>query len=142
MAITASISFPGNATEALEYYRDILGGNVTVVRFSETPTKGDVPADWQSKVCWGTLECSHGTINLMDPPPGRGGTTGGNFSLALQIDDEAEGERIFRRLVEGGDSYVPWAPSFFARKFGMGEDRYGVRWIVTVPQRVPAQRMG
>ncbi len=134
MAIAASISFPGNAAEALEHYRSIFGGNVTLVRFSETPVTDDVPAEWQSKICWGTLESAHGTINAMDPPPGRGGTTGDRFSLTLQVDDEVEGERIFARLMDGGDAYVPWEPSFFARKFGMGEDKYGVRWIVSVPR--------
>lgn len=60
--------------------------------------------------------------------------------LTLEIDDESEAARIFTKLMENGETYTPWEASFFARKFGMGEDRYGVKWVVTVPlaQGAPA----
>lgn len=140
MAIVSCLAFPGNAADVLAYYHGILGGELSIVRFSETPSKDDVPVAYHDNVCWGALHSPYGSVNVMDPPPGRDANVGQNCLLAIEAHDETEGERIFTRLMENGDVFQAWGPSFFARKFGMGEDRFGIRWIVSIPlaQPVPA----
>jgi PhnB protein len=91
-----------------------------------------MPADWLDKILYGQLSSPFGEIDVMDAPPGRESPVGGNVAIAIDVDDDDQAARIFAKLAEDGSVQMPFEETFFARKFGMTTDKFGVRWMVTV----------
>ena len=135
--LRAALNFPGIAEEVLEYYKSIVGGDVQLFRFEGTPTEQYVPADYKKKILWGTLTCDFGELYVMDAPPGREGSAGTNFTLCLECEDETRAKTMFDGLASGGNLEMPWDAAFFAKKFGMATDKYGIPWMVNVPLDQP-----
>lgn len=67
-----------------------------------------------------------------EAPPGRESPAGGNVAIAVDLDDDEQGARIFAKLAEGGSVKMPFEQTFFARRFGMTNDKFGVRWMISV----------
>ena len=88
-----------------------------------------VPADWQDKVMHGSLTIGDQVLMGADVAPDRYEEPKG-FSLSLQMKDTAEAERIFRELAEGGRVLMPLEKTFWAARFGVLVDRFGVPWQV------------
>ena len=120
MPLRPNLMFAGNAETALTHYRAALGGDLEIIRFAGTPAAENVPAEWSAKVLYGAVHSPYGDVNVMDAPPGRGGSTGDNFAIA--------------ELAADGTILMPFEPTFFARKFGMTNDKFGVKWMVNVPR--------
>jgi PhnB protein len=133
-----SLGFAGNAEEALTFYKSALGGELELARFRGTPAEAMAPVEWLDKILYGSLRSPFGVISAMDAPPGRAGTPGDNFSINVQLDDEARAAQIFAALGSGGNVTMPFETTFFAKKFGMLKDRFGIGWMVNVPAAVPA----
>jgi PhnB protein len=129
--LNPSLFFKGNAQDALEFYRDALGGDISIVRFQGTPAAQDVPQDYLGKVLYGSLQSPLGTLAAMDAPPGRGGDPGSNFAIAVEAESEAQVESIFSKLSAGGNVMMPTAQTFFAKRFGMCTDKFGIRWMIS-----------
>jgi len=127
-----NLNFSGNAADVLTHYQAALGGELEIMRFAGSPAAESVPTDWSEKILYGRLRTSFGEIDVMDAPPGRESETGGNVAIAIDVEDEAHADRIFTNLAEGGDVGMPFEETFFARKFGMTTDKFGVRWMVSV----------
>jgi PhnB protein len=123
--------FKGNAEEALEHYRNALGGELNIVRFKDTPAASDVPAEWGNKVVYGILCGDHGQLALMDAPPGREGEAGDNFAIALETQSEPEVDAIYAKLTDGATIMMPLGQTFWAKKFGMLADKFGIRWMLS-----------
>ncbi len=79
-----------------------------------------------------------GSSALWTHRPGARATPGDNFSINVQLEDEAQAAKIFAALSDGGTVSMPFEPMFFAKKFGMLKDRFGIAWMVHVPVAVPA----
>jgi PhnB protein len=126
--------FAGNAETALTHYRAALGGDLEIIRFAGTPAAENVPAEWSAKVLYGAVHSPYGDVNVMDAPPGRGGSTGDNFAIAVDVEDEQHAADLFAKLAADGTILMPFEPTFFARKFGMTNDKFGVKWMVNVPR--------
>jgi PhnB protein len=133
-----SLAFAGNAEDVLTAYQNALGGNLELARFRGTPAEAMAPADWLDKILYGSLHSPFGILSAMDAPPGRQGTQGDNFSISVQLEDEAQAERIFMALAGGGNVMMPFEATFFATKFGMLKDRFGIQWMIHVPAVVHA----
>jgi len=123
----------GNAEGALTHYRAALGGEVEIIRFAGTPAQEHVPAEWSAKVLYGAVHSPYGDVNVMDAPPGREGTPGDNFAIAVDVDDEERAADMFAKLAADGTVLMEFEETFFARKFGMANDKFGVKWMVNVP---------
>jgi PhnB protein len=134
MQLNPSLHFSGNAEEVLEHYRNALGGKVEIARFEGSPAAGQVPPDWKGKVLYGTLQSPAGVIAAMDAPPGREGKPGDNFSLSVTVDDAKQAEDAFSKLSNGGNVSMPLEETFFAQKFGMCVDKFGIRWMINYPR--------
>ncbi len=134
MALRPNLMFAGNAETALMHYRSALGGDLEIVRFAGSPAEHDVPADWAAKVLYGTVHTPYGDVNVMDAPPGREGSAGDNFAIAVDVADERTAADVFAKLAVDGAILMPFEVTFFARKFGMTNDKFGVKWMVSVPQ--------
>jgi len=132
MQMRPNLNFAGNAADVLDHYQAALGGELEIVRFAGSPAAEFVPPDWHDKVLYGKLRTRFGEVDVMDAPPGRESQVGGNVAIAIDEDDDERATRIFAKLAEGGNVLMPFEETFFARKFGMTNDKYGVRWMVSV----------
>jgi len=133
MQLNPCLFFTGNAEEVLEHYRGALGGDVEIVRFEGTPVANSVQPEYRNKVLYGSLRSPLGIVNAMDAPPGREGTPGDNFSIAIQTDSEAQADAIFSKLSAGGTVMMPLEKTFWSAKFGMFADKFGIKWMVSAP---------
>ncbi len=133
MHIQPYLFFQGRCEEAAEFYRGALGAEVTMLkRFKDSPdpqTASSLPPGSENKVMHMSLRIGETTVLASDgqclEQPGFQG-----FSLAITVADEAEAARVFAALAEGGQVQVPLARTFFASRFGMVADRFGVLWMV------------
>ncbi|HET8728912.1 MAG TPA: VOC family protein [Alphaproteobacteria bacterium] len=132
MTIRPYLFFDGRCEEAIEFYRKAAGAEVTMLmRFKDNPAPepGMVPPGSEDKVMHAELRIGDATILVSDGMcAGKPDFQG--FSLALTAADDAEAERRFAALAEGGEVRMPMAKTFFASRFGMVADRFGVPWMV------------
>ncbi len=135
MLIQPYLYFDGRCEEALEFYRSKLGSKVEMLmRFKESPEPpqpGMVPPGSEDKVMHASFRIGDTTVMASD---GRclGKPNFQGFSLSLTAADEAEAERLFASLADGGQVQMPLTKTFFSPRFGMVADRFGVSWMVLV----------
>jgi PhnB protein len=128
-AVIPYLTFDGNCAEAFRFYHRCLGGTIQMQTHGESPIAGEVPADWHDRVLHARLDFGGGVLMGSDAPAGRGGPASG-FSVSLQYGDPAAAGRAFAALGEGGSVTMPLQQTFWARRFGMLKDRYGIGWMV------------
>ena len=130
MQMNPCLSFNGQCEAAFTFYEQCLGGRLgTIFRYEGTPLADQVPPDWQDKVMHGSVTV--GGLELLggDVAPDRYEHPSG-FSLMLQIKSTTEAERIFLELSENGRVTVPLDKTFWAARFGMVVDRFGIPWLI------------
>jgi PhnB protein len=132
MSMRPNLNFAGHAADVLAHYRAALGGELEIMRFADSPAAEFAPPEWGDKIMYGRLRTPFGEVDVMDAPPGRASEIGGNVAIAIDVDDEEHAARIFADLADGGTVLMPFEATFFARKFGMTADKFGVRWMVSV----------
>lgn len=130
MDIAPYLSFNGNCEAAFRFYERCLGAQVgELFRYGGSPMADSVPSGWSDKVMHGCVTI--GAMKIMgadvaaaayDPPKG--------FTLSIQIQDTREAERVFRELSDDGAVVMPLARTFWAARFGMLVDRFGVPWQI------------
>ena len=132
MQVQPYLFFEGRCEEALEFYRKALGAEVTMLmRFKDSPERTMCRPGDENKVMHAAIRVGESTVLVSDGRcEGRPGFQG--FSLSLIAADEAEAERLFTALAEGGQVQMPLAKTFFSPRFGMVADRFGVAWMVIV----------
>jgi PhnB protein len=125
------LSFPDTARQALEFYRGVFGGELTLSTFGEAGGAEGPDAD---KVMHGQLETPAGyTLMASDTPAGMETTVGTNISISLSGDD-GELRRYFAELSEGGTVTMPLEKQMWGDEFGMCLDRFGIAWMVNVSE--------
>lgn len=134
MAIQPYLFFNGNCEEAIEFYKKALGAEVTMLmRFKENPDPpppGEIPQGLDDKVMHASLRINGGELMASDGM-GTGKTNFSGFSISLVAKDEAEVDRFCNALAEGGQIEMPVGKTFWAQRFGMVRDRFGLGWMVT-----------
>lgn len=136
MQVQPYLFFDGRCEEAAEFYRGALGAEVKMLmRFKESPeppAPGMVPPGSEDKVMHMDIRIGDTTIFASD---GRcvGQPNFQGFALTLAAPNEAEAERLFASLADGGEVRMPLAKTFFSPRFGMVADRFGVSWMIMVP---------
>lgn len=129
MQINTYLTFPGCCEEAFTRYQDILGGRMTaMMRHAGTPMAEHVPPEWQDKILHACLALDGGQLMGSDAPPGRFQTQQG-FSVQVGGTSVDETERMFTALAEGGRVTMQLQQTFWAARFGMLVDRFGIPWI-------------
>lgn len=135
MKIEPYLFFDGRCEEAIEFYRKTLGAEVTMLmRFKDSPEP--MPADRmppgsENKVMHASLRIDDANIMASDGNcQGRPSFQG--FALSLGVANEADAERLFSALSDGGQVQAPLEKTFFSPRFGMVADRFGVSWMVIV----------
>jgi PhnB protein len=135
MLVQPYLFFDGRCDEALEFYRRTLRAEVTtLMRFKDSPEPhqpGMVPPGSENKVMHTSFRIGDTTVMASD---GRclGKPSFQGFSLSLTIPNDAEAERLFAALGDGGQVQMPMTKTFFSSRFGMVADRFGVSWMVIV----------
>jgi PhnB protein len=128
--------FGGRCEEALEFYRSALGAEVQMLtRYKESPEQQrPVPACFDDKVMHASFRIGGTTLmasdGMCDGKPNFDG-----FSLSITVPDEAEADRVFGALADGGLVTMPLEKTFWAPKFGVLADRFGVGWMVSVEHK-------
>ena len=135
MLVQPYLSFDGKCAEAIEFYRRALGAEVVMMmRFGESPEPpppGMVPPGTEDKVMHAALRIGE-TMLLASDGRCTGAPEFRGFSLSLTVADEAEADRLFAALAEGGQVQMALSKTFFSPRFGMVADRFGVSWMVYV----------
>ena len=137
MQVQPYLFFDGRCDEAIEFYRNALGAEVIMLmRYRDGPDPGMHASGNEDKVMHANLRIGEATVLVSD-----GHCTGQpsfqGFSLSLNVPDEAQAERLFTALADGGQVQMPLAETFFSPRFGMVTDRFGVLWMVYVVQSGP-----
>jgi PhnB protein len=135
MQIQPYLFFDGRCEEALEFYASKLGAEVTMLmRYKESPEPprpGMIPPGSENKVMHSSFRVGDTTVMASDGRcTGRPNFQG--FSLSLTVPNDAEAERRFGYLADGGQVQMPLAKTFFSSRFGMVADRFGVQWMILV----------
>jgi PhnB protein len=132
--------FDGRCEEALEFYGKALGAKVEfMMRFKESPEPpqpGMVPPGSENKVMHASFRIGDTQVMASDGSC-QGKPSFQGFSLTFNARDEAEAKQRFAALAEGGQVQMPLGKTFFSPSFGMVADRFGVPWMVIVPQPMP-----
>jgi PhnB protein len=134
MQVQPYLSFEGRCDEAIEFYKKAIGAKVDMLMcFKKAPDQSMVSPGSGDKVMHAALRAGDTQLLMSD-----GRCTGSpNFhgiALALSTQTEADAERIFSALSEGGQVNMPLTKTFFSSRFGMCADKFGVGWMVLAPQ--------
>ena len=130
MQMNPYLSFKGECEAAFKFYELCLGGQPgAIFRYAGTPMADQVAADWQDKVMHGSLTVGEQVLMGGDVSPDRYEEPRG-FSLSLQITSTTEAERIFHELGRDGRVVMPLEKTFWAARFGMLVDRFGIPWLI------------
>lgn len=122
------LNFNGNCREAFDFYAKALNGKITMrMTFGESPMAKEMPADMHDRVMHSQLESAQGILMGTDGPP-HAGT--GDGVVNVDVTTQAEADRVFKALADGGSVQLPIAETFWAHRFGMLTDRYGKAWMV------------
>ena len=135
MLVQPYLFLDGRCEEALDFYRKTLGANVEMMmRFKESPDQSHIPPNGGDKIMHASFRIGDSTVMASDGHC-LGKPTFQGFGLSLIARDEAEAERVFAALSEGGQVQQPLTKTFFSPRFGMVADRFGVTWMVIVEHR-------
>jgi PhnB protein len=123
------LTFDGNAREAMEYYRDVFGGELRLNTFGEYGMDGP----GSDKIMHAQLETPSGyTLMASDTAPGMQRTSGDSITVSLSGEDGDELRGYWEKLADGGQVTMPFEKQMWGDEFGMCTDRYGVPWMVDV----------
>jgi PhnB protein len=136
MQVQPYLNFDGRCEEAIEFYRSKLGAKVEMLmRFKESPDPAACPPGPGAgeKVLHSSFLIGDTQLMASDGY-NQGKPSFQGFSLTINARDEAEAQRLFASLGDGGQVQMPLAKTFFSPSFGMVADRFGVSWMVIVPR--------
>jgi PhnB protein len=135
MQIQPYLFFDGRCEEAIEFYKRAIGAEVQMLmRFKESPDApppGMIPPGSEDKVMHASLKIGDSVVMASDGECG-GKPSFQGFSLSLTVPNEAEADRLFAALADGGEVRMPLGKTFFSPRFGMLADRFGVGWMIMV----------
>ena len=130
MNISPYVSFDGRCEEAFTFYARSLDGTLgPLFRYAGSPMAADAPPEWQDKIMHGSVRI--GGLELMgaDITADRYEKAKG-FSLSSQVDDASNADRIFGELAREGTIVMPLEKTFWAERFGIVADRFGIQWLI------------
>jgi len=130
MQLNPYLFFNGQCEAAFRFYERSLGAKIiAMMPHAGTPAEGQVPPEWRDKIIHARLVLGDQVLMGSDAPPDHFEKPQG-FSVTLGIDDPADAERIFNALAENGTIRMPIQQTFWALRFGMLVDRFGIPWMI------------
>ena len=130
MQLNPYLLFNGQCEEAFQFYERTLGAKIDCVLLHEgTPAEAHTAPEWRKKVLHGRITLNGQTVMASDCQPECYAQPKG-FSLNLGYQDPGEAEGVFRALAEDGQVQMPIQETFWAVRFGMVVDRFGIPWMI------------
>ena len=130
MRINPYLEFGGDCEAAFRFYERSLGGEIeAMLPFAGSPAEDFAPKEWGEKIMHARLAIGDQVLMGSDTPPDRRQTPAG-FSVSLQMESAEAADRVFHALAEGGTVRMPIEETFWAIRFGMLTDRFGIPWMV------------
>jgi PhnB protein len=133
--VQAYLFFNGRCDEALEFYQKALDAKIEfVTRFKESPEPikpGMIPSGFENKIMHATFRIGETALMASDGRCAEKANFEG-FALTVGVQTEAEADRVFNALADGGKVQMPLTKTFYSPRFGMVADRFGMLWMVIV----------
>ncbi|MBE9079075.1 VOC family protein [Romeria aff. gracilis LEGE 07310] len=138
MQLNPYLSFNGQCEAAFKFYEQCLGSKINAMMTwgelpDDDPMAGQVSPEWRDKVMHISLPVGNEELMGSDSPPEYYDEPKG-FSVSISIDNPAEAERIFKSLAENGTIKMPIGETFWAARFGMLVDQFGIPWMINCDQ--------
>jgi PhnB protein len=135
MRMRTHVNFSGRCAEAFRFYEQHLGGVVSMMMtHNEAPDQTQIKPEWKDAVLHAPISIGGTELMAADIPqaePMR------SAYLSLSVESDAEAERIFSALANGGEVFMPMQETFFATRFGQLRDRFGVNWMILHERPMP-----
>jgi PhnB protein len=130
MQLNPYLTFNGQCEAAFKFYERCLAGKIeAMIPHAGTPAEAHTPPEWRNKILHARLIVDGQVLMGSDAPPDRYQAPKG-ISVSLQVTDPAEAERIFQALAENGTVQMAIQETFWAARFGMVADRFGIPWMI------------
>jgi len=130
MQVNPYLFFNGNCEEAFKFYEKALGGKIEgMMTHGASPMAQHVPPNWQNKIIHARFVVGGQVLMGSDAPPDHYNQPKG-FSVSLSVKQTADAERIFQALAEKGKVEMPIQETFWAVRFGLLVDRFGIPWMI------------
>jgi PhnB protein len=138
MKLNTYVNFPGTCKEALQFYEKHLGGKiVTMSTYDEMPEPKNVPPGLEiGSVLHARIAIGDTLLMASDGPPERVQPMRSAY-LSLTVDSNEEAERIYAALTGGGEVFMKMGETFFARRFAMFRDKFGINWMLIHEKPMP-----
>jgi PhnB protein len=134
MQVQPYLFFDGRCDEALEFYKRTVGAKVgMLMRFKDAPDQSMISAGSENKIMHAQVQIGDTTV-LASDGRNQGQPKFEGFALTITAKDEAEADKVFAALSDGGQVTMPLTKTFFSSRFGMLADKFGVGWMVLVAQ--------
>ncbi len=134
-AIIPYLIFSGRCDEAIEFYKSAIDAEVgMLMRFNESPDpipEGMIAPGFEDKVMHASLHICGAEIYLSDGMNTEQKFSG--FTLSLTVPSPEVADKYFAALAAGGQVYMPLGKTFWSPYFGMVEDKFGLGWMITIP---------
>jgi PhnB protein len=137
MKLHPHLSFDGQCEAAFQLYARCFDGHIlTMLSYGNSPMAEQVPPEWRGRIVHATLAIGDCVLTGADALPGQYEKPRG-FQVLLSIDDPVDAERIFQALAENGTVQMPLQSTFWAVRFGVLVDQFGVPWEINCEQVPP-----
>ena len=128
--INVYLSFSGECREAMEFYKDCLGGQLECQTIGDSPMGPNMPPDKKNHVMHSSLTKGDLVVMATDMGPEGGLVKGNSISLLLDCGSEDEIRTVYAKLSVGGTPVHPVSDTFWGALFGDLVDRFGNRWML------------
>jgi PhnB protein len=135
--LTAYLVFGNNCREAMNYYHEILGGDLKIMTLGDSPMKEQMPPDTHNLVMHAYLQTPGFDLMASDGMTGPPPVNGDSVELALGVTSVEEADRLFGKLSEGGAIKMPIQETFWAHRYGQLTDKFGIHWMVSYNKPMP-----
>lgn len=130
MKIHAYLIFDGQCEAAFNFYAELLGGKLELMRFADSPEAGEVPPEFRDRVMHVCLTAGDQVLMASDTIPQYPHEGIKGCSISLQVDNVPEAERLYQALSVDGEVQMELQATFWATRFAMLTDRFGVPWMI------------
>ncbi len=135
MKLNTYLNYGGNCEQAFRFYEQHLGGKIVMMmKHGESPQPSQTPPEWKDKILHARIDLGDTELMGADIPncqPMR------SAYLSLEVDTDAEAERIYRLLSDGGEIFMQIQETFFATRFAMLRDKFGTSWMILHERPMP-----
>jgi len=140
MKMSTYVNFAGKCAEAFRVYEKHLGGKITMMMtHGQAPDQSKVNPEWKDAVLHARMSLGDAELLGADIPSAQPMRSA---YLSLAVDSDAEAERIFSALSDGGEVFMPMEETFFASRFGQLRDRFGINWMILRERPMPMRPTG